>query len=238
MSLSRGETQRRRLLPGSVSNGLTRMSHHVSGGLLIIVALACWTALATWSIHDPSYNNSTSDSPANLLGHWGAVLADLSIQSLGLAATMMFLPLAAWGWHIGSGKLPDRRRLRLLAWPASSFLLAGALGAFPTPKTWPLPSGLGGLLGDVSMVIFNALASLLPTFVTSTLAASIMGVTGIWGLLLACGIAPRDMALLWARKKQTSMRFLSTRLKAKRIPQRKPTPMAYRNASEPCFTGS
>ncbi len=198
MSLSRSGAERRRLLPGSVNSGLRRMLHHAAGGGLILLALAGWAALATWSIRDPSYNNATSDAPANLLGLWGATIADLSIQSLGLAAIALFLPLALWGWHIVTGIIPKRVRVRLAMWPVAPFLLAGGLSALPSPKTWPLPSGLGGLLGDLSMTVFTALSALLPSFVTSFLAATAMLAGGAVCLLFACGLSPRDLSVIWS----------------------------------------
>src|SRR3712207_7649053 len=60
--------------------------------------------------HDPSLNNATRIEPRNLLGSWGAVLADLAFQSIGLASIIFFLPVAAWGWHLLFGTVPDRDR--------------------------------------------------------------------------------------------------------------------------------
>src|SRR6185312_10391478 len=80
-----------------------------------------------------------------------AILADLAMQSLGLAAIVLFLPLAAWGWHLALRTVPERRRARLLIWPLAVLLLAAALSALPQPKSWPLPNGLGGILGDLFM---------------------------------------------------------------------------------------
>ena len=117
MALASSSANRKRLLPGSIETGLKRLAWWCLGATLIAMALAAWTSLATWSIHDPSLNHATREAPANLLAHWGAVTADLAIQSLGLAAIFLFLPLAAWGWHISFGKLPELAKFRLAAWP-------------------------------------------------------------------------------------------------------------------------
>jgi hypothetical protein len=103
---------------------------------LVFVAIACaaWASLATWSVHDPSLNNATRALPRNWLGSWGAVLADIAIQSLGLAAIILFLPLAAWGWHLVFHATPDRRKMRL--WLAPVILLAAAFAALPQ-RGWP-----------------------------------------------------------------------------------------------------
>ena len=47
------------------------------GLMIVTVACAAWASLATWSVHDPSLNNATRAAPRNLLGGWGAVVADL-----------------------------------------------------------------------------------------------------------------------------------------------------------------
>ncbi len=82
------------MLPSAVESGLRRLVFGTYGFALIIVASAVWVSLASWSVHDPSLNNATRAVPHNLLGGWGAVTADLAIQSLGLASIVFFLPLA------------------------------------------------------------------------------------------------------------------------------------------------
>ena len=121
----RRQKERQRLLPGSVESGLRRLVLGGYGLGIIAIACAAWASLATWSVYDPSFNNATQAAPRNLLGHWGAVLADLAIQSLGLASIVLFLPLAAWGWHLVLHTVPERGRARLFIWPIAVLLLAG-----------------------------------------------------------------------------------------------------------------
>ncbi|MGE3529170.1 MAG: DNA translocase FtsK 4TM domain-containing protein [Methyloceanibacter sp.] len=167
---------------------------------LVFVAIACaaWASLATWSVHDPSLNNATRALPRNWLGSWGAVLADITIQMLGLAAIILFLPLAAWGWHLVFHTTPDRRRSRLLAWPASVILLAAAFAALPQPKSWPLPNGLGGILGDFLMAGAHVIGPFLPEAAVSFVAGLAFLVLGIMTLLFACGTSTSRLIALWA----------------------------------------
>jgi DNA segregation ATPase FtsK/SpoIIIE, S-DNA-T family len=170
-----------------------------SYGLLIVtVACAAWASLATWSVHDPSLNNATRALPRNLLGSWGAVLADLGIQSLGLAAIILFLPLAAWGWHLVFRTTPNRRRMRLLAWPCSVVLLSAALAALPQPKSWPLPNGLGGIFGDFFMAGAHVIGPFLPDAAVSFVAGLAFFVIGTMMLLFACGTSTSRLIALWA----------------------------------------
>jgi S-DNA-T family DNA segregation ATPase FtsK/SpoIIIE len=168
------------------------------GLLIVTVACAAWASLATWSVHDPSLNNATRAAPRNLLGGWGAVVADLAMQSLGLAAIILFLPLAAWGWHLFFHTTPNRRRLRLLAWPAAVILLAAALAALPQPKSWPLPNGLGGIFGDFFMAGAHVIGPFLPQPAVSFVAGLAFFVIGTMLLLFACGTSTSRLIALWA----------------------------------------
>ena len=196
---TRGRSKsRRKLLPGAVESGLRRLIFGGYGLLIVTVACAAWASLATWSVRDPSLNNATRVVPRNVLGSWGAVVADLTIQSLGLASIILFLPLAAWGWHLVFRTTPNRRRLRLLAWPVSVILLAAALAALPQPKSWPLPNGLGGILGDFFMAGAHVIGPFLPEAAVSFVAGLAFFVVGTMMLLFACGTSTSRLIAIWA----------------------------------------
>ena len=181
-----------------METGLRRLVFGTYGFVLIAGACAVWVSLATWSVHDPSLNNATRVIPRNLLGGWGAVIADLGIQSLGLAAIFLFLPLAAWGWHLVARTVPNRRKWRLLAWPASALLLAAAFAALPQPKSWPLPNGLGGILGDFIMAGAHVIGPFLPDAAVAFVAGLAFFIVGFWLLLFACGTSTSRLIALWA----------------------------------------
>jgi S-DNA-T family DNA segregation ATPase FtsK/SpoIIIE len=168
------------------------------GLLFAAISAAAWASLASWSVHDPSLNNATRAAPRNVLGSWGAVVADLTIQTLGLAAIILFLPLAAWGWHLVFHTTPSRKKMRFLAWPASVILLAAALAALPQPKSWPLPNGLGGILGDFFMAGAHVIGPFLPDAAVSFVAGLIFLVIGTMLLLFACGTSTSRLIALWA----------------------------------------
>src|SRR3990172_5611688 len=198
MATRRRAKERRRLLPGAVESGLRRIMLGSYGLVSVAIACAAWASLATWSVHDPSLNNATRAAPRNVLGGWGAVVADLTIQSLGLASIILFLPLAAWGWHLVFRTTPNRRRLRFFAWPAAVLLLAAALAALPQPKSWPLPNGLGGIFGDFFMAGAHVIGPFLPDAAVSFVAGLAFLVIGTMLLLFACGTSPSRLIALWA----------------------------------------
>jgi S-DNA-T family DNA segregation ATPase FtsK/SpoIIIE len=206
--------ERRRLLPGAVESGLWRLLLGGYGLGIITIACAAWASLATWSVHDPSFNNATRATPQNLLGHWGAVVADLAIQSIGLASIILFLPLAAWGWHIVFRTAPNRRRYRLLAWPAAVMLLSAALAALPQPKSWPLPNGLGGIFGDFFMAGAHVIGPFLPEAAVSFVAGIAFFILGITLLLFACGTSTSKLIELWAPRSTVAGEWASASLGA------------------------
>jgi len=237
---SRGRTKgRRRLLPSAVESGLRRLIFGTYGFVLIAGACAVWASLATWSVHDPSLNNATRAAPRNLLGSWGATIADLGIQSLGLASIVLFLPLAAWGWHLMARTAPNRRKWRLLAWPASVLLLAAALSALPQPKSWPLPNGLGGILGDFIIACAHIIGPFLPEAAVSFVAGLAFFLVGMELLFFACGTSTSRLIALWGPRSSAAGEWANAWLGAgmhfvmhtagvlRRLLRRKPRAEAY-----------
>ncbi|MEE8634352.1 MAG: DNA translocase FtsK [Methyloceanibacter sp.] len=214
MSTTATTRGRRRLLPSSVESGLRRLVFGTYGFGLIIVASAVWVSLASWSVHDPSLNNATRAIPHNLLGGWGAVTADLAIQSLGLAAIIIFLPLAAWGWHLMTHTPLGRMKLRLIAWPTSIILLAATLAALPKPKSWPLPNGLGGIFGDFFMAGAHIIGPFLPVSAVSFVAGLAFFIIGVALLLFACGTSTSKLIALWAPRSSAAGEWANASLGA------------------------
>ena len=92
-----------------------------SGGVaLITLSALIAVALATWSVQDPSLSHATDGPVRNFLGTPGAVGADLLMQLFGLAATVLVLPVAVWGWRIATHRPFDREWMRLAFWLVGS----------------------------------------------------------------------------------------------------------------------
>ena len=196
MALSGTSTARKRLFPGAFENGLKRMSWWVVGAGLFALALAAWASLASWSIHDPSLNNATREAPANWLAYWGATVADLSIQSVGLCSIALFLPLAAWGRHIAFGQIPPHVKQRLAAWPVGVIALAGGLSILPEPDSWPLPNGLGGIMGDLTLSASGFVFGLLLGGFGRVIAGALLLIAGTGAILFASGISKSTLEVL------------------------------------------
>ena len=102
----------------------------------------------TWSVQDPSLSHATSRAIRNIVGYPGAIGADLLMQILGLGAIMLILPVAVWGWRMLTHRTFDREALRLGCWILCTVIAAGFASCWPHGGAWPLPTGLGGVVGD------------------------------------------------------------------------------------------
>jgi S-DNA-T family DNA segregation ATPase FtsK/SpoIIIE len=118
-------------------------------GVCVLAALAaCCAALLTWSVADPSLNHATATPIRNLLGRPGAIVSDIAMQFLGLGCVVALIAPAFWGWRLVTHKRLDRIRTKLALWLAGTTLAAGCASLLPAPTSWPLPTGLGGVIGD------------------------------------------------------------------------------------------
>ncbi|MGH6713993.1 MAG: DNA translocase FtsK [Bradyrhizobium sp.] len=135
-------------LPASIRDALARRLREVAGLCLIAVSGVAAAALMTWSVQDPSLSHATSRAIRNILGYPGAIGADLLMQILGLGAIMLILPVAVWGWRMLTHRTFDREALRLGCWILCTIIAAGFASCWPHGGAWPLPTGLGGVVGD------------------------------------------------------------------------------------------
>jgi S-DNA-T family DNA segregation ATPase FtsK/SpoIIIE len=133
-----------------------RRLRELAGLVLIGLVGTAATALATWSVRDPSFSHATSEPVRNLLGEPGAIAADLAMQLLGLATIALLLPIAAWGWRLFTHRPLDRMRWRLPAWLFGVIAAAAFASCLARTAQWPLPTGLGGVIGDA---VIRAIAS-------------------------------------------------------------------------------
>src|SRR5437868_10705059 len=135
-------------LPASIREALARRVRELTGLGLIALCGGADAALMTWSVQDPSLSHATSRPIHNIAGYMGAISADLLVQILGLGAIMLILPIAVWGWRMLTHRAFDREALRLGCWILCTVIAAGFASCWPHGGSWPLPTGLGGVVGD------------------------------------------------------------------------------------------
>src|SRR5215469_6058846 len=135
-------------LSDSLREMLHRRLREIAGVALVVGALALTAALASWSVQDPSLSHATINPVRNLLGRYGAITADLMMQLLGLGALALVLPIAVWGWRLASHRQLSREGLRVAIWIVGMLLASTFASCVPRTHGWPLPAGLGGVIGD------------------------------------------------------------------------------------------
>ncbi len=134
--------------PDALGGWPKRRASELLGLTCIGLVGAASLALMSWSIDDPSLNHATSLAPHNWLGKGGAMFADLAMQSLGLASLSLIVVPALWGWRLLRKRPIGRPIFRFLACILGIAALATAISFAPPPGSWPLLSGLGGVVGD------------------------------------------------------------------------------------------
>ncbi|MCR6670788.1 DNA translocase FtsK [Devosia ginsengisoli] len=173
--------------------------------LLALVAI-CLVSLASWSVDDPSFSYATAKTPANWLGFPGAAIADGLFQVFGLAALALLVPPALWGWAFVRRYMPTHMGLRSLAWIGATVLVAGVLSFIAMPATWPLPTGLGGLVGNGFTLLAALVTGEAPQAVTAALFAIIIAIPALAAFWIAMGLGtarptgPRKVAPVAGRK--------------------------------------
>ena len=134
--------------PDSLREFARKRVVELAGLLLLLLCGALALALATWSTRDPSINHATDSPVRNWLGPAGAVVADLIMQTTGVGAAPALLPLAAFGLGLIGRHSFDHVLWRLTLWICGIFCAATIAAMLPVTDRWPLPTGLGGVVGD------------------------------------------------------------------------------------------
>ncbi|MEQ8480283.1 MAG: DNA translocase FtsK [Hoeflea sp.] len=158
----------------------------IVAGLMFAVA-----ALATWSVSDPSFSNANGATPANALGFSGAAFADLVMQFFGLAGVIALLPALAWAIHLMRNRPVDRVSKRAPAWFAGAWLTSALFGLMPHARGWPLPNGLGGVLGDMLLKIPATFIGDFPSGIVAVILGALLIAPAGWLLLFGAGLLGR-----------------------------------------------
>tara|TARA_R110002020_G_scaffold156117_10_gene337727 strand:- start:6035 stop:8674 length:2640 start_codon:yes stop_codon:yes gene_type:complete len=161
-------------------------------GLAILAGLAlAIAALATWNVADPSFSNANGAVPHNALGFSGAAFADLVMQFFGLAGVIGLLPALFWAIGLIRNHPVDRISRRSAAWFAGAWLTAALFGLMPSSQSWPLPNGLGGVLGDMALKIPSVFTGGFPSGLVAVILGVLLAPAAGWLLVFGAGLTGR-----------------------------------------------
>ncbi len=145
------------------------------GILLLLVSLAGWLGLLSYSSADPSWNTATGlKHPHNLLGIFGAKWSDLLLQIFGVSIFLLPLHTALLGWKWVRSSPIESPWFRVCGSLALWFCISTACGL--APRHWLIggairPSGLVGLvLADFLRNHFNVAGAAIITVASAVIA--------------------------------------------------------------------
>ncbi len=151
----------------------------VGAGLFALVAFGV-AALATWNVADPSFSHATANTVTNAMGYPGAVFSDLAMQFFGLAAVAALVPAVIWGFLLFTARGVDKLPKRGFSWFGFALLAAAIAGCVTPPKTWPLPTGLGGVFSDMVLKIPGMAIGGYPTGLVASIIAVLLAAPALW----------------------------------------------------------
>jgi S-DNA-T family DNA segregation ATPase FtsK/SpoIIIE len=197
MALHGSSYEPRPLLPHPLEERLRGGFSRLVGLALAVLTAAGWLSLMTWSAHDPSLTHAAGGTTRNWMGPFGAIVSDLLLQSIGLAAIFGMVVVSFWSAELILRRRLLELRIRLIIAPIALLVLAGALASIAAPASWPLHQGLGGAFGAlVFKLVSSAFAQVNPG--RAGLAAGlVMFAAGMCALSAALGLTQREYALLW-----------------------------------------
>ncbi|MGI9481175.1 MAG: DNA translocase FtsK 4TM domain-containing protein [Hyphomicrobiales bacterium] len=177
------------VVPAAMRRFFRNRTREMLGLGLIAAAALIVVALATWSVNDPSLSYAVDRAPSNVLGYPGAVVADILMQATGLGVVFLVVPMIAWACRWLSHAVITTPLSRFSAWVVAVVLLAGMVSCFPVPSTWALPTGLGGVIGDITTVpVVFPLKMLVGSAIAHIVAFLLFAVFGLWALYHACAL--------------------------------------------------
>ena len=183
---------RNALLPDGASEFLVRRAKEAGGLGVVLAAGALAAALASYDPGDPSLSTAAASDVApvsNLLGLGGAYMADLLIQTLGLAAWLMAVIVAGWGLRVMRHATTGRKTWRFLAALAAIIVTSMALAGLSAPAGGAAGGGVGRILLSETSRGLMGLVGWSSPFLLGALAA----IPGFLLLMSALGVPLRSL---------------------------------------------
>ena len=122
------------------------------GLALVLLGAATLLALATYDAADPSWNTAAGADMAiqNLMGRPGAVMADLFLQTIGVAGALFGLIIGFWGVRILRRQPISPLPLRIALMAIATLMASMALARIPSAG-WMVHPFLGGAGGTLML---------------------------------------------------------------------------------------
>jgi S-DNA-T family DNA segregation ATPase FtsK/SpoIIIE len=162
------------------------------GIALFLTVAFCLASLGTWNVADPSFSHATANPVTNAMAYPGAIFSDLAMQFFGLSSVAALVPAVIWGFFLVTARGVDKLPKRAGAWLAGALLGAAISGCIAPPETWPLPTGLGGVFGDMVLRIPAAVTGQYPAGMLAIILAALLATPTLWLYIYGAGLLARE----------------------------------------------
>ena len=150
-----------RLVPDSVQAFLARRIIDITAGALCLIGGIISLSLLSYDARDKSAGSSTSNhTTQNIMGDSGAFIADILLQTFGLAGILFGLTFLIWGFNIFKRRPMPYFWSRIVALFIGMFTGAIALARVPAGDWLSSQSYMGGAAG---MLLFQNISDTLPS---------------------------------------------------------------------------
>src|SRR5581483_402473 len=107
---------------------------------------------------------------------------------------VLLLPPVTWAWRLVFGKRSGFGWKSCLTWAGAVLFGTLALALLPVFGTWPLPTGLGGVTGDLFLKVLAYVLGREPKGVISGLLCFVLVILALALTLHACRLSLRRLA--------------------------------------------
>lgn len=145
---------------------IARRIYNITSLLFLFIGVGVFISVLSYNHIDPSFNTAASgDDIHNWLGLPGAHIADILIQSVGLAALFLVPVFISWASHIHQRQEIGHKLLRLSLLFLGIFISSAGLAMIQNNGDWIPHSGFGGSAGTL---LHNSISALLPSFIETS----------------------------------------------------------------------
>lgn len=130
---------------------------------------------------DPSINRASGDSVNNIIGQYGANIADITLQLIGNASFIALLVLPIIAFKMIFNKANELIFLKLFFLTISTIFLAGLLDLLQTSEQWTFYVGYGGIVGKI---FYNSINKFVGVYIYAPLTAMLFITTLFLSLTL------------------------------------------------------
>ncbi|MBU6448294.1 MAG: DNA translocase FtsK 4TM domain-containing protein [Rhodospirillales bacterium] len=186
-----------RFISHAIRAQLRRRVGEISAIIIALVSLSLALALFSYNAADPSFDTVSAAPIHNVAGFAGANIADLLLQSFGIAGFIPVIVFLAWSYRLGMrgsiGHLKIRTILTGVSMPLTAVALAMAFRVIPgAALAWPVPAGAGGAAGEILAKLVSDAGSTALGRIGSGLVFVVTLLFAVGSFALALGFTPSE----------------------------------------------